>query len=168
MSTRRRSVWLAPLAILVLAAGCDEDRPVKSAKKIKTRETIGKYTQDVRPSAPELEKGGAWEAPRQITAKDPITMSGNAYVVAVNQVAAGSVKHTLDLYQAEHGEYPKNFREFMDEIIKPNQPDGLRLPQLPYYQEYGYDEVNHKLIVLEYPDRKAQFQKQQDQELGRP
>ena len=51
-------------------------------------------------------------------------------------------------------------QEFMDEVIKPGQPDGISLPQLPYYQEYGYDEKQHKLIILEYPERKAQFEKQ--------
>ena len=40
----------------------------------------------------------------------------------------------------------------MTEIIKAN---NIALPVLPYYQEYGYDEKEHKLIILEYPDRKA-------------
>jgi hypothetical protein len=38
---------------------------------------------------------------------------------------------------------------------------------LPYYQEYGYDAPQHKLIILEYPDRKAQVQKQDDARYGR-
>ena len=28
------------------------------------------------------------------------------------------------------------------------------LPQLPPYQKYAYDENEHKLIILEYPDLK--------------
>jgi hypothetical protein len=36
----------------------------------------------------------------------------------------------------------------MSEIIKPN---GISLPTLPYYQEYGYDAPTHSLIILEYP-----------------
>ena len=35
----------------------------------------------------------------------------------------------------------------MNEIIKPN---NIALPQLPPYQKYGYDENEHKLIILEY------------------
>src|SRR5262249_58327763 len=96
-----------------------------------------------------------------------ITLPGNVYVVAAGRTAFNNVKHALDLYQAEHGEYPKTYQEFMDEIIKPGKPDGLQLPRLPYYQDYGYDEKEHKLIVLEYPDRKNQFQQQQDQRFGR-
>jgi hypothetical protein len=41
------------------------------------------------------------------------------------------------------------------------------LPKLPYYQEYGYDPNQHKLIILEYPDRKAAVQAQEDAKLGR-
>jgi hypothetical protein len=55
----------------------------------------------------------------------------------------------------------------MDEVIKPGQPDGVRLPQLPYYQEYSYDVDKHELVVLEYADRNARLQEQQDRELGR-
>jgi hypothetical protein len=153
-----------PLALLV---GCEEEEHASKKPQIKTREILGKTTQEVRAAAPELKNGGAQEASQKVTAKDPITLGGNVYVVAVDRIAAGNVKHAIDLYQASTGAYPKDFKEFMDEIIKPNQPDGIRLPALPYYQDYGYDEKEHKLIILEYPDRKAQFQQQQDKRLGR-
>ena len=39
----------------------------------------------------------------------------------------------------------------MNEIIKAN---NIALPKLPYYQEYGYNEKEHKLVILEYPDLK--------------
>jgi len=162
-----RPTWSLCLIALALAAGCGKQpRNTGNRPKIETRETIGKTTQDIKPMAPQLEQGGQ-VAETKVTAKDPITLSGNAYVVAVGQIAANNVKHAIDLYQAEHGEYPKNHQEFMDLIIKPGKPDGIQLPQLPYYQEYSYDEKEHKLIVLEYPDRKAQFQAQQDERFGR-
>lgn len=168
MLTRNPCLWLlsCAAAVLLLAASGCEDEPAPKQPRIKARQTIGKTTQEVRPAAPDLNQG-AQKAPMKITAKDPITLPGNAYVVAVNKTAAGMVKHALDLYQAEHGEYPKNYQEFMEGVIKPGQPDGIRLPQLPYYQEYGYDEQKHELIVLEYPDRKTRFQEQQDRDLGR-
>jgi hypothetical protein len=141
--------------------------PVAQAPQVQPREVLGKTTQEVRPAQPELERG-AQVAQQKVTAKDPITMGGNVYVVSVDRIAAGNVKHAIDLWQADHdGRYPKDTKEFMDEIIKPGQPDGMRLPQLPYYQEYGYDEKEHKLIVLEYPERKVQFQQRQDKRLGR-
>ena len=57
----------------------------------------------------------------------------------------------IDLYQAENGRYPASYDEFMTEIIKAN---NIALPRLPPYQAYGYDEKEHKLILLEYPDKK--------------
>ena len=41
----------------------------------------------------------------------------------------------------------------MNEIIKKN---NISLPRLPYYQEYSYKADEHKLIILEYEDRKNQ------------
>ncbi len=183
MRTQSPILRFAPLPalLLFLAVGCEEPRhlpksntagnqeaspPANNPAPVQPREILGKRTQDVRPMEPEI-KAGAQVAPGKITAKDPITLSGNAYVVAVNQIAAGNVKHAIDLYQAEHGEYPKTYEEFRDEILKPGKPDGIALPQLPYYQEYSYDEKEHKLVVLEYPERKAQLQKQDDAKLGR-
>ena len=78
---------------------------------------------------------------------------GNAYVSIIGQAAMLNIQHTLDLYQATNGEYPKTYDEFMDNIIKPN---GIALPTLPFYQEYHYDVPNHRLVIYEYPDRKVQ------------
>lgn len=173
--SRSRAARLAAVPCLLLAAGCGQQprhlpkppgaapqaapAPVENPEPAPTREILGKRTQDVRNADVELQNG-AQVAPGRITAKDPITLSGNAYVVSVNQIAANNVKHALDLYQAEHGAYPKNYEEFRDEVLKVGKPDGIALPTLPYYQEYGYDEKEHKLIVLEYPDRKGQPQTQ--------
>lgn len=175
----RPRLWLIPVCgSLLLLVGCEGEKRVlppgssgsaasaPAPEEIKTREILGKRTQDVRDVEAEVQKGGQ-EAPNRITAKDPITLGGNAYVVSVDRIAAMNIQHALDLYNAEHGAYPKDYKEFMDEIIRPEKPDGIALPQLPYYQEYGYDAPNHKLIVLEYPDRKAQYQKQQDKRFGR-
>ena len=58
-----------------------------------------------------------------------------------------SIQHAMDLYHATNDRYPKDYDEFMTEIIKAN---NIALPQLPTYQEYGYDEKEHKLVILEY------------------
>ena len=87
----------------------------------------------------------------KIKAKDPITISGNAYVTAVGKISVDQIKHAVDLFQALEGRYPKDYDEFMERIIKEN---NIALPQLPGYQEYAYNEETHQLVVLEYPDRK--------------
>ena len=126
--------------------------------RIQTREVIGKTTQVVKKVDEEL-ANGAQKASTVIEA-DPITISSKAYVSSIDRISMMNIDHAIELYNAEHGSYPKNYQEFMDEIIKPGKPDGIQLPQLPYYQEYGYDEKEHKLIVLEYPARKEQMKQQ--------
>ena len=119
----------------------------------KPRPILNQRTQDIRNAQTELQKGGARVGSTRIVAKDPISITGNAYVSIVGQTSINNIKHAVDLWQAENGRYPKDYNEFMEVIIKPN---NIALPKLPYYQEYGYDEKEHKLIILEYEDRKAQ------------
>jgi hypothetical protein len=140
---------LAPALLLLALAGCDEPAPKKAAPA-KTREILGKRTQDVRDTQVEVKKG-AVVAPPRVVAKDPFTLAGSAYVSAISQTSIGNIKHAVDLYQAETGEFPKTHAEFMEQIIKKN---NIALPTLPYYQEYSYDVATHQLNVIEYPAKK--------------
>ena len=83
-------------------------------------------------------------------------LAGNVYVSAIGQTSINNIKlRPGDLWDhAENdGKYPKDYPEFMEQIIRKN---NIALPTLPYYlQEYAYDAPNHKLIILEYPDKKA-------------
>jgi hypothetical protein len=160
---------LAPLAAMVvfLAAGCEEERNVggksqsqgptqAKAKPAAPRQAefiVGKRTQEIKNAAPELEKGGAKVATTKITAKDYITLQGNAYVTSVGKLSILSIQQAMDLYHAANDRYPKDYDEFMNEIIKAN---NIALPKLPYYQQYGYDEKEHKLLILEYQELKNQ------------
>ena len=144
---------LLALLSLILLAGCDDTpAPTTPAVKVKTREILGKRTQDIKDAPAEIKTAAAVPAPSRPIAKDPITLAGNVYVSAIGQTAINNIKHAVDLYQAEKGEYPRDYKQFMDEIIKAN---NIALPTLPYYQEYAYDAPNHRLIILEYPDKKA-------------
>jgi hypothetical protein len=166
-STRRALALAMSLGLAV--AGCDQPtgttrkiarkpkpaEPVAEAEApapapVGPRPILGQRTQDIRDMAKEQKAGGVVTAPR-ITAKDPITLQGNAYVSIIGQTSMFSIQKALDLYQAETGEFPKTTEDFMDKIIKAN---NIALPKLPFYQEYGYDAPNHKLVILEYPDRK--------------
>jgi hypothetical protein len=139
--------WLALAGCVCSAAGCEEERR-NTPKPI-----IGQRTQEIRNAAPELKKGGAKAVTPRITATDPITLSGNAYVSIISQASILSIQHAMDLYHATNDRYPKDYDEFMTEIIKAN---NIALPKLPLYQKYGYDEREHKLIILEYRDLKDQ------------
>lgn len=149
------------LPLLALCLGCEEERHVGGESKPKAQAKaaqpklefiVGKRTQEIVNAKPELQKGAA-VATTKITAKDYITLQGNAYVTIIGQTSILSIQHAMDLYQATNDRYPKDYDEFMTEIIKANQ---IALPKLPYYQKYGYDEKEHKLVILEYQELKNQ------------
>jgi hypothetical protein len=137
-----------------VSVGLDEDSrpqaptrpPVKQSGSI-----IGQRTADIRAANKELKQGGAQPASPRIVARDPISIQGNAYVSIVGQASINNMKHAVDLFRAENDRYPKDYEEFMTVIVKPH---GISLPQLPPYQKYAYDENEHKLIIMEYPDLK--------------
>lgn len=159
---RRLSV-LAILPALIFSAGCEEERNVSSkpngqvkAKSLapsKPEFIVGRRTQEVKNAATEIKQQGATVATTRVTAKDPITLPGNAYVAMIGQTSILNIQHAMDLYHAEHDRYPKNYDEFLNEIIKAN---NIALPVLPDYQKYGYDEKEHKLVILEYEELKNQ------------
>ena len=156
---------LLVLSLIALVVGC-EDEPKKP--KLQSRETIGKKTQDVRDLKAEVAKGGgATTTDGKIHAKDYITLQADAYRTSVANIAKMAVQHSIDLYEAAEGPKPMSYQEFMDVIIKKGQPDGLMLPMLPYYQEYGYDADKKELVVIEYPAKKKAMEDQSDKELGR-
>jgi len=161
----RRSLTLAvALPLLAALTGC-EDEP-KTKPKVQMRETVGKYTQEVRNLKPELAQGGQ-VTDGKIHAEDYITIQADAYRTSVGNIAKMNVKHAIDLYEAEHGQKPATYEEFMDVIIKKGKPDGIMLPMLPYYQEYGYNPDTKELVVIEYPKKKKEFDEQWDKEVGR-
>jgi hypothetical protein len=157
----RRFLGSLPLALVVIvAAGCEEPRyeagkPRPQAKKKAEPEDtfiVGKRTTEIgRADDPALKKG-AQIASGKITAKDPITIHGNAYVVSIDKIAKMNIQHTMDLYHAANDRYPADYDEFKKVIIEEN---GLSLPMLPHYQKYVYDEKKHELLVYEYPELKG-------------
>ena len=160
---RQRLAVVSIFCTLLVIVGCEEehsvsDRPVQpgragSSTPPKPEFIVGKRTQEIKNAGPEIRREGATVATTRITAQDPITLPGNAYVTIIGKLSILQIQQAVDLYNAEHGRYPKDYREFMDEIIKAN---NIALPVLPNYQKYGYDEKEHKLVILEYEDLKNQ------------
>jgi hypothetical protein len=163
MITRRTLMRALALLAPALVAGCGDNPP---PRKVQSRETIGKTTQEVRNLKPELAQGGQ-VTDGKIHATDYITLQADAYRTSVANIAKMNVKHSIDLYEAANDAKIKTYDEFMNEIIKKGKPDGLQLPMLPFYQEYGYDPDKQELVVIEYPAKKKEFDDQWDKELGR-
>ena len=161
MPARRR--WLLTMPLLALAAaGCDGAKAKKTAggpAPIQTRETLNKKTQDIRKLEDEVAKGGQAPPDKKLGEGGYLGVVSDSYVYAIDQISEMSVKHSIDIYEATNGSYPKDYDEFMTNIIKAND---IWLPMLPYYQEYAYNEKEHKLVVLEYPAKKAQREKERD------
>ena len=117
------------------------------------RSILGKTTGDVRDAQKEEAKGAKKVQPR-ITGQDPISVSGSAYAAIVGRIEQLQIEDAIRKFHAINERYPKDFPEFKREIIDAYR---IRLATLPFYQEYGYDAPNHKLVILEYPDKKARL-----------
>jgi hypothetical protein len=102
--------------------------------------------------AQSLRQSGAVAASSKVEMGDPITISMSVYKSVRGKIPTLQIKHAVDLFNAEHGRYPRDFAEFKKEILDPF-PD-LNLPALPDYQRYGYDPQKHELVILEYPNLK--------------
>jgi hypothetical protein len=158
------------LLITILLAGCApgafpkpaeppvaKPEPAKAAP-IQTRKTLGKTTQNVLELSKALTQGA-------VLAETSIEGSGleiaaEAYRTQVGKAGSLAVEQRMQLYNAEHGEYPQTYDEFMTLILGKGQPDGLNLPMLPYYQEWAYDVEHRKLVVVEFPAKKEQREKE--------
>jgi len=160
-----------PIAV-VIAGGCapgafptdqkpePQAAPQAEAKPapIQTRQTLNKTTQNVLVLSEALAQGG-------VLAETSIKSSGleiasEAYRTQVGKAGSLAVEQRMQHYNAEHGEFPKTHDEFMTWILGKGQPDGISLPMLPYYQEWAYDVENRKLVVVEFPAKKEQREKE--------
>ena len=161
----RPAVALAScLALLTLAAGCEEDKPAKP--KVQARDTLGKTTQVVLELKPELAKGGV-VTDGKIHSNEYLDQQADAYRTSVGNLAKMRVQNDMNMYEALNGEKPKTYEEFVEQIIKKGRADGIQLPMLPYYQEYGYDADKKELVVIEYPAKKKAMNDQTARDHGK-
>jgi hypothetical protein len=147
---------LAPALLLALAAGCDDSGSKKPAAdgKEKGGSIIGQKTQEVLPLDQALQKEeGAHVGETTISASDPLTQASEAYKNVMPKAVADQVGYAIQMRNASNIADPKplTFDEFMAEIIKPGQPDGIQLPVLPSYMAWAWDEANQKLVTVVYP-----------------
>ncbi len=152
------------LVLLALAVGCAEEKPAKP--KIEARSTIGKTTQEVRNLKPELAKGGK-TTDGKIHSTAYLDTLADSYRTEVAKIAKMRVQNDMSIYEAINGEKPKTYEEFMEQIIKKGKAEGIQLPMLPYYQEYGYDPDKKELVVIEYPEKKKAMEEQSAREFNR-
>ena len=163
--TPRQRLLLAPLSalpVIALAFGCDS----KPAPRAETRETLKKTTQNVGNLKEELAKGGVL-SDGKIHETDYLGQQAAGYRTIVAEGAKARVTQDMTMYELANGSKPKTYEEFMEQIIKKGKAEGIQLPMLPYYQEYGYDPDKKELVVIEYPAKKKAMEEQSAREFNR-
>lgn len=161
MHARQRWSFVA-MPLLVVTPGCVESakQPVAGSTRVQTRKTIGKTTQHVLDLAVALAQGGVVVDNAAEAEEGGLGAMSQAYRHGVAAIGGLAVEHKMRLHQAEHGALPATHREFMAQIIAPGTPDGVSLPMLPFYQEYAFDPAARKLVIVEFPAKKAQREKE--------
>jgi hypothetical protein len=132
-----------------------------TADEATPRETVNKKTQNVLNLAEALASGGEL-ASGEVAATNPLLQSADAYRTSVAKLGAMAISQAIQIRNAQSIQDPKPLAHavFMAEIIKPGQPDGIQLAMLPYYQEYAWDETAQELVVVNFPARIAEREKQ--------
>ncbi|MAI34924.1 MAG: hypothetical protein CMM07_25060 [Rhodopirellula sp.] len=135
--------------------------PGVTAEEATPRETIGKTTQKVLVLKDALEKGGVL-ATKEAGTSNPLLASAAAYRNSVATIGAMAVDKAIQIRNAQSIREPQPLTHevFMSEIIKKGKSDGIRLPMLPYYQEYAWNQKTQKLVVVDFPARKEEREKQ--------
>lgn len=184
----QRPVRLSIAAVSIAVASCDAPPPEPSASPppvrrraepqspsaaapdpaarpttpspMQTRRTIGKTTQTVLDLADALAKGGVKVDGAAAAEGGALGTYAQAYRTSMGVIGGLQVEQKMKLHQAEHGTLPETHEEFMATIIAPGTPDELRLPMLPYYQEYAFDPESRGLVVVEFPATKEQRERE--------
>ena len=73
-----------------------------------------------------------------------VTQPISTYFQTRDRIALQQITHSMNIYKAMNGRYPKDLDEFMEKIIK---PAGKDLPTLPDGHRYVYDPKKGELLV---------------------
>ena len=155
-----KTIWMmlpATITVMSMLIGCSG--PVEQPPAtVQTRQTLKKTTQNVLELSEALGQGGV-RADLSINSQG-LELAADAYRTSVGKLSVIAVDQKMAFFQAENDRKPTDYAEFMARIIEPGKPDGLMLPMLPYYQEYAYDPEAKELVVIEFPAKKEQRQKE--------
>lgn len=130
-------------------AGCSPPASTQPAEKKDSNGIIGNTTQEVGEYKPEEGAKISDSSIDEDQLATPLIGGMAAYGPLTEQVSKIAIQHALNLFNAEKGRYPKDHAEFMAMIIRPDDPDGIKLPALRAGREYQYDVENHELLVVE-------------------
>lgn len=127
------------LTLILALTGC-EDQTRKSPNSI-----VGKTTQDVGKFDPNAKNV---VSDSKVRVDTPGLSGLQAYGPMMEQISKSYILQAVNIFHATNDRYPKDYEEFMEQIIKAN---NIKLPVLPGGMKYQYDEVNHTLVVVQAP-----------------
>lgn len=169
----RKRNYIATVGGVVLISGCFSPKPPAAEKatvsaggevtadEATPRETLNKKTQNVLKLDDALASGGVRDS-GQVSSTNPLMQTADVYRTQVAKLGGMAVQQAIQLRNAQSIQDPKplTHAQFMADIIKPGQSDGIQLPMLPYYQEYAWDEAAQELVAVNFQARIDEREKQ--------
>jgi hypothetical protein len=129
--------------LALVLCGCMDS--LENQTKKSENSIIGKKTQDIGKFDA---NAGNTVSDSKVRVSDPILSGPQAYGPMLEQISKTYIAQAVNLFQATNDRYPKDYDEFMEQIIKANR---IELPVLPAGKKYQYDVENHKLVVIDAP-----------------
>ena len=134
--------WVLCCIVVAGCGGKGAEAPKKKTEK--PTPILRRTTQDVVDLQKEKAKFKKTEVKPRAT--DASTLDpGRAYTGVVSKAAKLQIQHAIRLFHATNGRYPKDYDEFMREIIKRNH---IKLPRLTTGKRYAYDSEKHELVIV--------------------
>ena len=107
----------------------------KQSARLKSTDNIGEFKAE----------DGKQTVSSKVKISNPITGALEAYEPTKQKIGELQIQHSVDIFNAMEGRYPKDHEEFMTKVIKAN---NIRLPKLGPGKQYQYDVENHALMVV--------------------
>jgi hypothetical protein len=130
-------------------AGCSPPATTRAPEKQGNTGIFGKTTQEIGEFKPEEGAKVSDSSIDEDQLATPLIGAAAAYGPLTEQVSKLAIQQALNFFYASEGRYPKDHDEFMARIIRPDDPDGIKLPALRAGRDYQYDVENHELLVVE-------------------
>ncbi len=119
--------------------------PKPAAPAAARPEVIGKWTKEIGKYDPNDKSYRI--ASLDVKYSNPVTGALEAYGPMVGQIGGGAAQHNYDVYKEIKGRH-LTYKEYVAEIV--NNPQGeMKMPMLPGGKKYMFDEVNHKILIVE-------------------
>jgi hypothetical protein len=145
----RGFVSLVGIGSLALALGAGCMQSLSEQAKRDPNININKKTNDIKQFDPKVKQE---ITENRAHADDPLLGPVQMLKPTITKIDLLNLQHTLDLYNAAEGHYPKDYDEFMTKVVKAYD---VKLAVLPPGWQYAYDVENHTVRIVSVPEAPA-------------